>query len=333
MDNGQYFLSYEICGLPLCPAHFKVSDDGQQWNAADIGTAVQTADNLFLSSSPYSVWDPNTKSMYMGSWNVFYTSTQKLTPGTKRTLFINSNYGQGSWDWAPAPWSVDTSSKQCNKASYSPDLLVQSDGTIRMTTASSQGSSGYCGESTGEATIGVLPYTADFASNGQAGWSDYGGTWSVFGNKYSAASINSSDSKALTGSTGWTDYTVSADVSITGGQGTVGLIARVTTQAVGTNAFDGYLASCNSQAGTFKIGKISDGQQFDLAQASIKYTEGTAYHLSFSVSGGTLTGTLSGGDLSSNSTISANDETYGNGLVGLLVRANVGGSFENVEVQ
>ena len=80
MDNGEYVMSYEICGRPMCPAHVKTSSDGAEWNAGDRRSAVDTDDALFSGSSPYVVWDPSNKQLVLAGHSIWYTSTVTQAP-------------------------------------------------------------------------------------------------------------------------------------------------------------------------------------------------------------------------------------------------------------
>ncbi|KAH8878934.1 neuraminidase [Thozetella sp. PMI_491] len=175
MDNGEYLMAYEICGWdPLrCPIHVKKSPDGITWNAADLGTAVVSEDGRYAGSSPYTIWDSSSKQLLLAPHNTWDITTNARTPEAERSVYINKQYGVGAWSWAPSPWAVSYASTACN-SNYSPHMLLRSNGTIRYTAPTSQGPAGFCAVRTGQAPIGVLPYRANFAANGQLGWIDTG---------------------------------------------------------------------------------------------------------------------------------------------------------------
>ncbi|KAH8812604.1 Sialidase, partial [Xylogone sp. PMI_703] len=176
MDNGDYIMSYEICGRPNCPVHVKTSKDGVTWNAGDVGSSVITDGGIYPGSSPYTIWDPSTKQVVLASHAIWSISTDTQAPEFHRAVFINKNHGKGAWFWSPSPWYVYNGSGLCN-SNYSPNLLPLSKGIIRYTAPASEGTSGLCSERTGEAPIGMLPYYANFSANGQSGWINFGGNW------------------------------------------------------------------------------------------------------------------------------------------------------------
>ena len=90
MGNGDYLMSYEVCGRPNCPIHVKTSRDGVTWNAEDVGNAVLTDDALYAGSSPYCIWDPSTKQLVLASHNVWSVNTDLAAPEDQRIVFHQS---------------------------------------------------------------------------------------------------------------------------------------------------------------------------------------------------------------------------------------------------
>ncbi len=257
-------MSYEICGRdPLkCPIHVKTSPDGINWNAADLGTAVVSEDGRYAGSSPYTVWDPSAKQLVLAPHNVWDVTSNTRAPEAGRSVYINKNHGVGAWSWAPSPWAVSSASAACN-SNYSPHMLVRSNGTIRYSAPTSQGSTGFCAVRTGQAPVGVLPYKANFAANGQLGWINTGAagavTWSTSGDEYRVGTVgNGITALALTGSTGWTDYEMKADVKIVGSPGVVGVVARVSQPKPGLDQFRGYTLAMNSATGNLTLSSNTD---------------------------------------------------------------------------
>lgn len=334
MDNGQYAMSYEVCGRPNCPVHVKTSTDGVTWRETDLGTAVVTDDSLYAGSSPYTVWDPSTKQLVLASHAVWDVATDVQAPEFHRAVFTNAEYGTGVWSWSPAPWYVNNASAACN-SNYSPNLLpLSANKSIRYTAPASEGTTGLCSERTGAAPIGVLPYRADFAAHGQLGWINFGGNWTVEGGAYSVGTVGNIHARAVTGSSGWADYTIAADAMIVGSAGgVVGLNARVAAPMNGLNAFKGYTTSINSFTGNLTVSREAHAM---VVLASVAHPGGivsdTWYHLSLTVHGYKLTATLSSAaGSSSTTTIDTIDNSFPQGLAGLL--ANDGaGSFQNVEI-
>lgn len=331
MDNGEYVMSYEVCNLPNCHVHFKTSKDAVTWDASDLGTAVVTEDNLYPGESPYVIWDSFEKQLVLSSHGVWNVQTGQDAPEFHRAVFINKNYGSGDWYWSPSPWYVYNGSAVCN-SNYSPNLLLLSKGVVRYTApASPPGTTGLCSEKTGEAPIGVLPYRANFATDGQQGWIDFGGVWSVSGDEYLVSPVVDIDARAVTGSSGWTDYVISADVMISGDSGTVGLNTRVTSPNDGIYAFKGYTASINSTTGHLTVSRQADDTTvLDSSPHPGGIKAGEWYQLSFSVRSNKISATLSSEYGGSRTTVSTVDGTFARGMVGLLVN-NGGGKFQNVQ--
>jgi hypothetical protein len=331
-DNGKYVMSYEVCGRPNCQVHYKYSTDGDSWNATDLGQVPTTSDGRYPGASPYLVWDPAIKGLVLAAHGVFSTVGNQATGENMRAVFVNTDGGRGDWSWAPAPWHVDNASSACN-ANYSPALLAQSDGQLRYTAPTSVGSSGPCGESTGVAPIGVLPYTSAFGTNGDAGWNDYGGCWSVAGDVYQTSCGGDVGAKALTGSTGWTDYTVAADVDITSSGGNAGVLARVSDPAVGPDSHDGYTAFYDLGAGTLTIARQEYAYE-PLASVPVPggLTRGTWYRVSLTVRGSTLSATLQPpSGAATTLTVTDAYRSFPSGMAGVRVSAGTA-AYRNVTV-
>ncbi|KAK9429683.1 Sialidase [Lipomyces doorenjongii] len=332
-DNGQYIMSYEFCGQPNCRVRYKLSDDGVTWNAPDIGYPVQTTDGLYAGASPYIAWVPETNSLVLSAHFAMTSWNDQHSEEWYRAVFVNSNGGQGRWNWAPSPWQVSDASGTCN-ANYSPNLLpLGSGGLVRYTAPTSPGSSGLCEEGTGVVSIGYLPYSSNFSANGQAGWINYGGSWSINGGAYSVNTDSNTD-LALTGSTGWSNYTASVQVQL-GSSGVIaGLVTRVSSPSTGVNSFKGYAALINAGSGALTLVRedYSTGNlQLGTTQVNGGLQQGTWYQLDFAVSGFQLNVTVTSVGGSTTTSLTAQDSSYGQGMIGLYA---TGGSaaFQNVEV-
>ncbi|KAJ5112514.1 hypothetical protein N7532_000559 [Penicillium argentinense] len=262
MDNGEYILSYEYCGLTNCRIYVKISPDGSTWGPSfDVGKPVSTDDSLYPGSSPYIVWDPATRQVVLSSHSAYYVHNDSLAPQDHRIDFTNSNYGRGSWSWSPAPWHVRNSTGACN-SNYSPSLLAQPDGKI-----------------------GVLPYKSDFAANDQAGWINFGADCSIYGDEYGFAPAGDQLAIAVTGSSGWKCYTIAGDVLTTDHSGEVGVMVHVTASPEGgdLNALRGFKYVISASIGNMTV------SQHDGAQTAVLYSRASPlgvspnrwYHLEF----------------------------------------------------
>ncbi|MBQ8382323.1 MAG: exo-alpha-sialidase, partial [Clostridia bacterium] len=58
LGDGQYLATYEIVGMPDVPIYFKITDDLNHWDPADIGSPVATKRGETLGSAPYVCWTP-----------------------------------------------------------------------------------------------------------------------------------------------------------------------------------------------------------------------------------------------------------------------------------
>ncbi|KAE8315219.1 hypothetical protein BDV41DRAFT_574918 [Aspergillus transmontanensis] len=344
MGNGEYFMSYEWCDTrnypTTCPVHGKTSKDGVTWDASDEGVLVASPDNVAAYDSPYSIWDPVGKQLIVSSYNKRRPSnTPYLKPipplllEDRHTVHINLQYGTGNWHWASAPWYAPRSA-DCT-SNYSPNLLQLPNGTIlysARTPANIQG--GQCEESTGAAAIGILPYKSDFSVTGDAGWIDFDQSWSVSGDQYQFPQPNSDQGTiVLTGSSGWTDYEISADAIVTSSSGVVGLLARATHLDNAPKGITRYTAAIDSNRGDFTLYKVNDKGATVLSSkpvpGGIKVNQ--TYHLSLSVKSATLFATVTGsGEAKTN--LSVADNVLGRGLAGLFGSYGSGG-FSNVQIQ
>jgi 3-keto-disaccharide hydrolase len=257
--HGGYVMSYEVCGQPNCAAHLKFSKDGLHWgNPADIGSWLETPEGYYLGNSPNITWVPNGSpkgELVMAAQQIWDAVNSQPAPIDYRGVFVNTDGGKGPWNWAPAPWHISTSSSACN-ADYSPDLLpVGTDGMIMYTAPTSVPGSSACGEATGTADLGVLPYHSNFASTGQEGWDMFGGTWSASNGVLSETSGGTGGNKAITGSSGWRDYQLSAQVEATSAGSVDGVAVRVSDASTGADSYRGYLVFFDSSAGDFVIAK------------------------------------------------------------------------------
>ncbi|KAJ5114170.1 hypothetical protein N7456_002704 [Penicillium angulare] len=344
MGNGEYFMSYEWCDTrhyaTTCPVHGKTSKDGVTWDASDEGVLVSSPDNVAAYDSPYSIWDPVGKQLIVSSMakrrpsNDPYYNMPPLLLEDRHTVHINLEYGSGNWHWASAPWYAP-SSENCT-SNYSPNLLQLPNGTILYSarTAAAQIKNEPCEESTGAAAIGILPYKSDFSVTGDAGWIDFDQIWSVSGGQYTFPQPGSDQGTiVLTGSSGWTDYEVSADVNITSSSGVVGLLARATHLDNAPSGITRYTAAIDSNRGDFTLYKVDDKGSTTLTSKSVSggIKVNQKYPVSLSVKSATLFATVIGdGGVKTN--LSVTDDGLGRGMAGLFGSYGSGG-FSNVQIQ
>lgn len=336
-STGVYVAGYEVCGPLNCQVHMKTSSDGDTWGSGptDLGTVPQTDDGRQLYNSPVIAWSPAGG----GNGELLLTAMNESrlaggAPENHQIVFANTHGGSGSWSWMPSPIAVPTAGATANcGANYSPDLLPSTDGSsVRYTAAGVAGPYG-CQELTGSGNAGILPYIADFGSS-DAGWTSYGGNWSASGGTYTESGGGSGGSKAVTGSTGWTDYTLEGDVRLgsVGDNGNAGFLLRTTDPTSGTDDLNGYFAGVSTS--DLIIGREAyDWTQ--LAGTSIPggLASGSWYHLTVQVSGCTVS--VQGrpaGSWADPAYLSVSDCTFSHGLVGVR-DFNATASWRNVTVR
>jgi pectate lyase len=167
-------------------------------------------------------------------------------------------------------------------------------------------------------------FSDDFEDGNSTGWTTSGGSWSVVtdGSHALRQSGTGADAVARAGSTGWTDYTVTARVKPTAYGASnrfVGVLARVRT-----NTSYYYLALTGG--GTVVLGKRVSGTLTPLASASFAGTAGSWYTLSLTVSGINLSGSVAGGP-----SLSATDSAYPSGQTGFAT-SYASGELDDVVV-
>lgn len=335
-SGGNFVMSYEVCGRPNCATYLKRSGDGARWRAADIGQRVISTDGRYPGHSPYVTWLPGggpQGQLMLAGQRVFSDVGNQPTGEDYRAVFLSTTGGRGPWSWAPAPWQVSNASPACN-ANYSPSLLPAADGTVRYTAPTSVSATGPCGEGTGTANIAGLPFHSMFGSRGQAGWDTYGGCWATRGGSYTVSCGGELGAKALTGSTGWSDYTVTAGVQLTSTQGDAGLLARVTDPAVGPDSHAGYLAALDRAAGTLTIARQQYAYE-PLVTVTVPggLSVGTWYRLAFTVRGAHLTATVrsASGGVTTRAAITDPYASFSHGMTGLRDHAGTA-TFRSVTV-
>ncbi|NUR03338.1 MAG: hypothetical protein HOY79_44540 [Streptomyces sp.] len=320
-STGTYVASYEVCGPLNCQVHIKTSSDGDTWGSGptDLGTVPQTDDGRQLYNSPVIAWSPAGGTD--GELLLTAMNESRLAggaPQNHQVVFVNTHGGNGGWSWMPSPVAVPTAGAQNCGANYSPDLLPSADGTSVRYSAAGVAGPYNCQELTGSGNAGVLPYTADFGS-GDAGWTQYGGTWSASGGTYGESGGGSGGNKAVTGATGWTDYTLEGDVRLggVGTNGNAGFLVRTTDPTTGTDSLDGYYVGVGTSS--LLVGRQSYGWT-QLASTAIPggLASGSWYHLTVQVSGCVVSvqGRPSG-SWADPAYLSVSDCAFGHGAVGV----------------
>jgi hypothetical protein len=339
MGNGKYLMSVEDCGAPgdYCAAHTKISSDGLTWGsgAGDMGTQAVAASGHRMHGNPFVTWSPagsqNGTVILVGK-DVTTSNPDQMAGNHGQTLFVNYNYGTGTW-WeltAPVPWVAGG-----YQSGYRSAALPSSDGTDLLYLTSTYSGSGQRNRIVhGTANGGVLPYRDPFASTGtDTGWQTFGGTWQVSDGVYRVTSSGRGE-KSVAGSTVWSSYTMEGDVRLDAG-GNAGLSVRVSDPATGVDSQNAYYVGLSSVDGAF-IGR----QRYDWTLLGGTHPVpggvqvGTWYHLKVQASGCTFTVTASPADGSGTPvTFTQTDSTscLDHGAVGVRMDATPA-SFRNITV-
>ena len=97
-----------------------------------------------------------------------------------------------------------------------------------------------------------LPYYARFTPDVEDRWTALGGTWEVVDGSMRNDS-NDRGAKLLTGSPNWKDYVVEGDLQLLG-EGSVGVLARVSDAELGENSHKGYFAGVRTADNSLVLG-------------------------------------------------------------------------------
>jgi len=90
-------------------------------------------------------------------------------------------------------------------------------------------------------------------------WTAIGGKWEIVNGAVLSKS-NVRGAKLLTGSTHWSDYTLTSDVRFDGPAADMGVIVRSNDESEGTDTYNGYFVGLRSLDGTLLIGRANYGE-------------------------------------------------------------------------
>lgn len=246
LPDGARLMAYEVCGTALGTCEIRVkksTDGGATWGsgAADLGDLVITTDGRYATNSPYIVYSPSGQ-ILLSSMRARRVSDDSYAPEDWQMVFVNEQEGDGEWSWIPAPQPVfnDPINSPCYM-NYSPHLLVSAGGASIRYTAASQDADHPCAERTATANAGVLPYASTFEQGRAGGFKVYSGCYSIEDGIYSDSCGGvGEESKALAGSTAWTDYRLEGDVRIDTAGANAGFMLRFSDAQSGIDAHRGY---------------------------------------------------------------------------------------------
>ncbi|MBE6607183.1 MAG: exo-alpha-sialidase [Ruminococcaceae bacterium] len=127
MGNGEYFITYEYYGGDDGYIYYKTTKDVRNWDAADKGTKIATAEGHTIGSAPWCVWTPaggECGTLFVtGRW-------EENGDGTNR-VFVSFDYGK-TWETIENPLPFDESNDVGDYGAYgrSPCLIVGKDPSI-----------------------------------------------------------------------------------------------------------------------------------------------------------------------------------------------------------
>ncbi|WP_344288567.1 sialidase family protein [Streptomyces synnematoformans] len=134
LPNGTFFMSYEICaaaGQYVCVVHYRTSADGWNWgDPAHLGFRPETADGKYFKHAPNLAWGPEPGNpdgrLYLVG-QVLHNADDSRAAGSGRTVWTNSDNGNGAWQEIAAPVAVESQTVDyC--PNYSSALLPSADG-------------------------------------------------------------------------------------------------------------------------------------------------------------------------------------------------------------
>ncbi|GIP30155.1 hypothetical protein J23TS9_52850 [Paenibacillus sp. J23TS9] len=292
MTNGQYIVTFEVCGTQNCNIFTKKSTDGKTW-ASGIGTKVNTDQH----GGPYLLSLSDGRLVLSSNSNVLSLSND----------FGNTWYDNDIPAFGNAWWSA---------------LYQTGPNEIAMLNSVERSVGGH----KVQVRFGQLSsaYTNDFAAN-DSGWVHYGGAWTVSGGTYNVNSVNA-DKSVLTPYPSKMNYTLEGDVKLNNaGQGS--LIFNVMNPSAGADLQKGYGAGIDS-TGTVWLGRFNNGWT-QLQSVNTAIATGTWYHLKIVVNSGNIKVYV--GDMNTPK-ISYNDAVFTGGTIGVRGGFNNSVSFDNIKL-
>lgn len=176
-----------------------------------------------------------------------------------------------------------------------------------------------------------LPYYARFTPDEEDRWTALGGVWEVVEGAM-RNDANDRGAKLLTGSRNWKDYIVEADVQLLG-EGSVGVLARVSEAEMGENSFKGYFLGVRTVDNSLVLGAF-DFAYHEAARVVLpdQVRPFRWYHVKLKVDGCQITAYASAEGMGEIKTAPLNDpDCFRSGAIAL--RSNgTGGIWRNVRV-
>lgn len=238
MNNGQYMLTYEVCGTAGCDIYYKISDDGIEWPEG-LGDPIPKQNGapyvLSLRDGRLLVTGNSSKLSISNDFGAtWYTNDQVLWPGGFPDYYWASLYQTGESEIAAMTSTVRTAGGHSVKIKF-----------LELPTG----------------------YTNDFSGQDDSGWTKFNGAWSAASGAYTVTSVNGAKS-LIQPYVSLVNYTAEVDVTLKDA-GQASLIFDVTEPDNGADAMKGYGAGIDS-SGKVWLGKFNNNYtQLGSASASI----------------------------------------------------------------
>ncbi|NOU87603.1 DUF1080 domain-containing protein [Paenibacillus sp. LMG 31460] len=271
----------------------KVKEDSEAPTTPSALTAIPLS-----GSQTYLSWGPSSDDTGVVSYAVYRDNAQIATVNAKTLTYLDSALSPRT-TYAYEVKAVDTAGK-----------LSASGGTVTAATYSSL-------------------LQDDFEHGNLHNWQDINGyhTWSIVSDGGTNHTYDNGDDtkgglKLVAGQSGWTDYSVSADVKVDAWKSEVGLIARY------KDSQNYYYLSYNSTYKLLQIARIQNGVQTILKNKSFAtpLASGTYHRFSIAANGSSLYGFVDGAMI-----LSTTDTAFANGKMGLYAHLQKV-KFDNVMV-
>lgn len=134
IPNGNYVMTYEICGSRNCDVYVRTSPNGSSWGtASDMGTRVESTAGNHFGHTPTITWmndgSVQGRLLLIGQLLKRNGTNAVNEDGNGRTYMFNTAGGVGAWTEAATPLAtpVGTGGDACTN--YSTPLLASSDNT------------------------------------------------------------------------------------------------------------------------------------------------------------------------------------------------------------
>jgi hypothetical protein len=176
-------------------------------------------------------------------------------------------------------------------------------------------------------------YHDSFAAGKTAEWRAFGGSWDF----YEGAIRNNSDergAKLVTGSSGWADYSVDADVLLLGQNGDAGVIVRASDVEEGVDSYSGYYVGLRDRNNTVAIGRADHGwMEYQAISVKQPIRPFHWYHLRVVAVGCEIAALASDPDTKEDTAVAMREtDCAQNGRIGLRSYSS-GGLWKNVRVE